>query len=398
MSRRRGVVVLALFLAVWSIPAVAGAAPPDNDEFEGSIVIGDLPYHAEQDTSEATTSEADLEAAVLCEGPPAYDAAVWYTHTATADEGIEIVAEGSDYSVGFLVYTGGPGAWELVTCGGFGTAFTASAGETYHILVIDDQLDEGGNGGKLSMHVSSLGAELCPGIYEGDPIFETGNVIMGTEGDDELNGTPRRDIIIGLGGNDIIHGRGGHDAIAGCDGDDHITGGPGRDEILGDAFGFFGNPEAEGGNDFVNGNGFADFIFGGAGDDTLLGGFGPDFVVGHQGDDIIKGYRGHDELLGGFGDDDVQGHRGNDFLSGGWGNDFLKGGSGDDFLGGAPPAFPPDAPDPEPDAIDECLGGPGEDGAIHCEIVRSASGPAFAIAHDSMWGTSVWGMSRYTTD
>lgn len=380
MSRRRGVLALALMTAVWLIPAPAMADVPANDDIEGAVAIDALPYHVEQDTSMATLSDADLEAALQCQGPPDFAATVWYSYTATFDGAIGIGAEGTDYSVGFLIYVGAPGALELVNCFPFQGAQPVEYGTTYYIQVIDDQGDGGGNGGNLVMHVIDLGEEICPGIYENDPGNPVGNLIMGTPGDDVLIGTDGRDVILGLEGNDTIKGMKGNDVLVGCDGDDYIDGGPGHDEILGDALGFFGNPNATGGNDTVHGRGGSDFIFGGAGDDLLLGGFGPDFVVGHQGDDHIKGYRGHDELLGGFGNDMVEGHRGNDFLAGGWGDDYLKAGRGDDVMTGSPPAFPPDSPDPDPDATDICKGGPGADFGWHCETLSSAQPPPPAAA------------------
>ena len=237
MNRKRGILVLAMFLAVWLIPGTAMADPPTNDEFAGSVALDAdvLPIHVEQDTSMATTSDADQLAADLCEGPPATDAAVWYSLTSSTDAALSISGEGTDYAVGFLIYTGGPGTFELVDCFPFSGQLEAAAGVTYHLLVIDDQGDEGGNGGNLVMHIDGLGEELCPGLFANDPVATTGNVIIGTPGDDVIEGTNGRDIILGLEGNDTIKGLKGDDVIFGCDGDDHIDGGPGNDELFGDA-------------------------------------------------------------------------------------------------------------------------------------------------------------------
>lgn len=388
MNRRRGILVLALMLAVWLVPAPAMADAPANDDIGGAVAIEALPYHVMQDTTEATVSEADLEAALQCLGPPDYAATVWYSFTSDFDGAININGGETDYSVGFLVYVGTPDALELVDCFPYDGIVSVETGTTYYIQVIDDQVDGGGNGGMLDMHVNDLGAEICPGIFENDPTLMSGNLIIGTPGDDVLEGTNGRDIILGLEGNDTIHGLGGDDAIAGCDGDDHIDGGPGNDEILGDAFGFFGDPEYVGGNDFVDGRGGHDFIFGGAGDDVLRGGFGDDFVVGHQGDDLVKGHRGNDELLGGLGNDRIEGHRNDDFLSGGWGDDFLKAGRGNDVMTGSPPAFPPDSEDPDPEAHDICRGGPGADFGWHCEVLLSSQSPDVGFDFYSTWGVS----------
>lgn len=368
MFRKRFTAVLALFLGVMFLPATALAAPPDNDEFEGRVIIdpGALPFQATQDTTEATTSEADLEAASLCEGPPAKDAAVWYSITPTEDVNLIVSVEGTDYTAGIIVLTGGPGDWSLDGCQPGSIEFTAFAGVPHHLLIIDDQGDGGGNGGTLQLQVLDAGEELCPGIFANDPDLGTGNLIIGTDGDDVLHGTNGRDIIIGLDGDDTIHGLGGDDSIAGCDGDDTIDGGSGDDEMVGDAFGFFGNPRAEGGNDTLDGGNGNDLVWGGAGDDVVMGGNGDDFVVGHQGDDMVYGNDGSDAVLGGFGDDVVMGGNGKDFVSGGWGNDTLSGGNGKDFLNGAPPAFEDFDPE-EGEAVDTCDDGNGEDVVVNCE-------------------------------
>ena len=392
MNRRRGILVLSLFLTVWLIPGTAMADPPSNDEVAGAVVIDALPFHATQDTTMATVSEAELAIAQQCQGPPDYAAGVWYTMTAPADGGFGIDGGATDYSVGFLVYAGTPDALELITCFPGGGPVFVEAGTSYYILVIDDQGDGGGNGGTLDMHVFDLGAELCPGLFEADPVLASGNLIMGTEDDDVLEGTSGRDIIIGLGGHDTIHALGGDDVVFGCDGDDHIDGGPGHDELHGDAFGYFGNPGYEGGgDDFVTGRGGNDLVWGGAGDDTLRGGTGHDFVVGHQGNDIVKGHRGNDDLLGGLGDDIIEGHKNDDFLSGGWGADVLKAGRGNDVMNGAPPAFGP-GEDPEPDVPDECLGGGGADIAFNCTVVKSAQYPE--LPPPPAAALQSWGLDR----
>lgn len=373
-----------MLLAVWLVPAPAMADAPTNDDIGGAVDIDPaaLPFVDMLDTSMATMDAAELAIAQQCMGPPGYAAGVWYTFTAAADMQLRLSAMGSDYAVGFLVYSGPPDALTLEGCGPFDVDFPLPGGVTVHILVIDDQgFGPGTNGGNLYFSVSDAGEEICPGLFSnGQLVNSGGNLIMGTEGDDDLVGTSGRDIIIGLDGNDKIHGLKGDDVLVGCDGDDYIDGGPGNDDIHGDAFGYQGNPEyAGGGNDFVQGRGGHDIISGGAGDDTLRGGFGDDVVIGHQGDDIVKGHRGSDVLLGGLGDDRVEGHKGNDFLSGGWGDDFLKAGRGDDFMQGSPPAFGPDQDDPEPEADDTCRGGPGVDFGFHCEVLLGAGSPPLDV-------------------
>lgn len=369
-SKRTLLVALAVLIAMALPTGSALAAPPSNDDFSGSVVLDQaaLPFVDTVDTTEATNAGADLEAGPLCEGPPATDAGVWYSITPTSDFNVFVDTTGTDYSSGVLVYTGGPGSFELVQCAPFETVFAATAGVTYHIMIIDDQEDGGGNGGTLEVQINDAGEEVCAGIFSMGFLLDR-TVIIGTEGNDVLVGTEGRDAIIGLAGDDFIKGLGGDDLIAGCEGDDTILAGAGNDQIAGDALGFFGNPDAVGGNDTVKGGDGDDGILGGPGDDNLRGGSGDDDVIGHQGDDVLRGDAGNDGVLGGFGDDDVRGGAGDDFVNGGWGNDFLDGGAGDDFLNGAPPAFEDFDPEAE-DAIDRCSGGPGANAIINCEISR----------------------------
>src|SRR5947207_13862583 len=72
--------------------------------------------------------------------------------------------------------------------------------------------------------------------------------MVGTEGNDGINGTASADTISGFGGNDFL---------AGNDGDDSIAGGAGNDTIYGD-----------GGNDWIEGGTGNDFLSGGSGQDS----------------------------------------------------------------------------------------------------------------------------------
>ncbi len=55
--------------------------------------------------------------------------------------------------------------------------------------------------------------------------------IVGTQGPDELTGTPHRDVIAALGGKDEVRGLGGADLICGGKGKDALHGGAGRDRV-----------------------------------------------------------------------------------------------------------------------------------------------------------------------
>ena len=114
--------------------------------------------------------------------------------------------------------------------------------------------------------------------------------IVGTPGNDHLEGTPKADVIVGLGGNDQIDGLGGKDTICGGVGNDQLSGGSGDDVLVGGA-----------GNDTLTGGAGADDLIGGAGKDTLTGGAGADTLSGGPGNDHLMGGAGRDILMGGTG-------------------------------------------------------------------------------------------------
>lgn len=148
----------------------------------------------------------------------------------------------------------------------------------------------------------------CRGFLEGTRNNRSGGgqVIVGTQGPDELRGTRSNDIICGLGGRDTLIGRRGADLLAGGGGNDVARGGAGRDRLKGND----GKDTlvGAGGNDRLNGGGDDDILRGGAGDDTLKG---------RGGDDVLRGGDGSDTLLGGGGNDRLNGDAGRDDLDGG---------------------------------------------------------------------------------
>jgi Ca2+-binding RTX toxin-like protein len=216
------------------------------------------------------------------------------------------------------------------------------------------------------------------------------NLIVGTNGDDtawydwvfkqwvgNLVGTNGNDRIEGLDGHDDLVGNGGNDTLIGGKGDDWMGGGTGNDSLDGGAgndtlFGFDDNDSLAGGSD-------DDELFGGLGHDTLVGGTGADWMDGGDGNDVyfidsvddvisgdasgidriftagihinltvggwaeiehvtITGTTGvevvandkHNELIGGDGNDELFGGAGHDTLVGGVGKDSLIGNEGDD--------------------------------------------------------------------
>ena len=187
--------------------------------------------------------------------------------------------------------------------------------------------------------------------------------IVGTPGDDLLNGTPADDIIVALGGNDTINGRSGNDIIcggAGNDtlkgdaGDDILKGGPGDDLLEGSS----GQDQLWGGQgiDSLNGGSGSDELHGGPAADTLEGGSGVDILYGGLDNDLLLGQAGTDILYGQQGSDNLQGGSGADELYGGQGNDTLAGDAGADWLDGGL-------------GTDDLDGGSGYDGCIHGETV-----------------------------
>jgi Ca2+-binding RTX toxin-like protein len=147
--------------------------------------------------------------------------------------------------------------------------------------------------------------------------------IVGTAGNDVINGTVEADRIEGGDGNDRINGGAGDDEIYGGAGVDILTGDAGNDRIF-----------AGEGNDGVYGGGGNDYVDGGVGDDILIGDGGNDTLLGAEGNDRLYGGIGDDVLIGGAGNDQLYGEAGNDTFvwNTGDGSDTFNGGAGDDRL------------------------------------------------------------------
>ncbi len=182
-----------------------------------------------------------------------------------------------------------------------------------------------------------------------DPVLCNGltPTIVGTDGDDVLQGTFQDDVIVGLGGNDTIRGASGSDMICGGDGDDTIFGESQPDTI-------FGGP----GNDTITGADGADVIDGGPGNDN---------IVGDSGNDTIQGGDDDDDINGGSGDDTLDGGNGVDIVDGLWNNDTCDDAetaincetittNGEDDTGGNGDGGDPVDPGPDPDAPPLCNG------------------------------------------
>ena len=217
-----------------------------------------------------------------------------------------------------------------------------------------------------------------------------GTVHNGTDGDDDLAGSPGVDIFPVTAGNDSFHGdegadladyssnsfaqavhvslhqgiasdaRGGVDLLfsiecrggrgrrcnRGLDRPERADGNGGADLLFGTGFAPDGSLLPNSGNDTLDGGDGNDGLWGADGNDVLRGGAGSDGLVGGAGNDSLDGGDGVDFLFGGdfsavdgsflpnSGDDSLNGGNGNDGLWGFDGNDVINGDAGDDYAEG----------------------------------------------------------------
>ena len=149
------------------------------------------------------------------------------------------------------------------------------------------------------------------------------NRIEGRAGDDRISGLDGADVLLGGSGVDVITGGFGNDRIFGAVDPDNLFGGNDEDELFGG-----------GADDFLNGNNAADTLYGGEGDDNLVGAGSGDTLYGGTGNDTLNGGNNGDALFGGDNDDLLVGGLGADTLSGDAGTDDIRGGDGNDTLAG----------------------------------------------------------------
>jgi hypothetical protein len=100
--------------------------------------------------------------------------------------------------------------------------------------------------------------------------------VIGTAGNDQIEGTRKRDVIAARAGRDTIDGLRGRDIVCGGKGRDFLFGGKGRDRLAG--------------------QGGKDELFGGAKADRLKGGKRADLLVGGKGNDRCTGGPGRDRF------------------------------------------------------------------------------------------------------
>jgi Ca2+-binding RTX toxin-like protein len=194
------------------------------------------------------------------------------------------------------------------------------AGDDSYFVDSDDTVVEFAGGGLDTVRIFGTGSFSLSANVERAIVMESSvpmvtgneldNVLIGTEGQQNLDGDAGNDRLFGENGDDVLFGRDGDDRLEGGQGNDSLRGGTGTDRLIG-----------EDGNDVLRGDAGEDDLAGGEGNDSLLGGAGIDHLSGADGDDSLQGEAGDDRL---------EGADGNDRLDGGSGTDRLYGGAGRD--------------------------------------------------------------------
>ena len=160
-----------------------------------------------------------------------------------------------------VFYCARPAPGYLVHLGPFGSDVAPGATETFTpadglqldvSAALEPDCDNDGFGDETQD--SSLPTPPCP-----TPLTCKGQQLtdVGTDGPDEIVGTPERDVISALGGKDEVSGFGGKDLICGGKGKDTLRGGKSKDKLYGQA-----------GKDKLRGGGGKDRCVGGKKDDS----------------------------------------------------------------------------------------------------------------------------------
>lgn len=146
------------------------------------------------------------------------------------------------------------------------------------------------------------------------------STILGSNGNNRIEGTHASELIMSFDGNDRIDGGAGDDCIVTGNGNSRIDGSAGNDVIV----------TGNGNNRIEDGGAGDDKIYTGSGNDNIGGGSGNDVVYSGGGQDQIHGDSGDDKIYGEGGNDKIYGDAGHDYLNGGVDNDKLYGGVGND--------------------------------------------------------------------
>jgi Ca2+-binding RTX toxin-like protein len=177
-----------------------------------------------------------------------------------------------------------------------------------------------------------------------------GRLVVGTAGNDLLDGDWANDTLSGNEGNDTIKAGDGADSIDGGTGNDDMAGGAGDDIYLVDSPGDIVREVADQGADKVITT-FNHALSEGVemlqvGADARAGTKG----TGNALDNLMQANDSGNELEGGGGNDQIRGGRGKDSLYGGDGDDWVDAGDGDDLIVGGDGA-----------GNDHYIGGSGQD-------------------------------------
>ena len=237
---------------------------------------------------------------------------------------------------------------------------------------------------------SGINANLATGVVTGawNGVAFTQSIsnierLYSTNFDDVIVGSDGADELWGADGDDSVSGGVGNDTLVASFGNDDLDGGLGDDLLLVDLTGFSDEDVVVEGNlvtgslsgqdvtgasatlasieaidilgdtrTRLTGDAGDNTLNGGDGADTLIGGDGDDFLFGGDSEadlrDVIYAGDGNDRLDGGHGNDELHGGNGTDTVLGGFGNDTLIGNAGDDVIAGGP-------------GSDAVFGGPGND-------------------------------------
>jgi Ca2+-binding RTX toxin-like protein len=166
-----------------------------------------------------------------------------------------------------------------------------------------------------------------------------GDMIVGSNVANRLDGGGGNDTLIGGDGNDTLNGGAGDDLLNAGFGVDQINGGDGSDTLDYSWFngGLWVNLETGGLSDIGNPVAVENFTsvenyLGGAGGDMIVGSNVANRLDGGAGNDTLSGMGGNDTLIGGDGNDILDGGAGDDLINGGYGVDQITGGDGNDTL------------------------------------------------------------------
>ncbi|EPX78170.1 calcium-binding protein [Litoreibacter arenae] len=183
--------------------------------------------------------------------------------------------------------------------------------------------------GNETVTLATIEADI-PDVAEPD----AGSEVVGTEGDDTLEGGAGDDTISGLAGDDNLDGLAGDDTVEGGAGNDVVRGGEGADTLTGgegeDTLQYVGSTAGVTVDLNAAGAGMQAASGGHADGDTVSGFenvYGSDFadvLIGNAEDNVLFGYGGDDVIDGGAGDDVIRGGEGADTVTGGVGEDWLR--------------------------------------------------------------------------